>query len=140
MDQVKRVLSMRKLMMILILLVAAPAQAGEWVEIGSDNDSVHYVDRDSLSREQDVVTLQKKVVYNEPQISAFTKGSEPVKYSLGTLQEDCTGRQHRVVSIDLYSEAGEVIWSSGRMNRVWESVEEDSVGANAHTLACGKSK
>ena len=121
---------------VFFALIATTAFAEEWVEVGSDNESVHYVDRESFTRADDVVTLKKKVVYNAAQLSAFTRNSEPVKYSVGSVQEDCGGYQHRVVSIELFNEAGEAVWSSGIMKRIWESVEPESLGANTLEVAC----
>jgi hypothetical protein len=131
---------MSKLAVLMLLAAVSSAHAEDWIEVGTDSDSVHFVDRESLSQIKDVATLRKKVIFNVAQLSVFTKNSESVKYSVGTVQEDCTGNQHRVLAIELFNEVGEAIWSSGKMNRIWESVEPDSVGATTHAFACGSSR
>jgi hypothetical protein len=130
-----------KLLTTLTLFVAAicmasPVNAEQWVEVGTDNESVHYVDRDSMTRKGDVVTVRKKVIYHVAEVTSIAREGEAIKYSIGVIQEDCSGHQHRAISIELFNEAGTSLWASGDMRRVWESMEPESIGDRAREFAC----
>src|SRR5882724_7269008 len=51
-----------KFFFVAIALAAMPAHAEKWMEIGSDATATYYVDSDSLSRNDEIVSLTKKAV------------------------------------------------------------------------------
>ncbi|HEV8646849.1 MAG TPA: surface-adhesin E family protein [Burkholderiales bacterium] len=119
-----------------IALTAIPGYAENWIEIGSDATATYYVDSDSLSRNDDIVSLTKKAVYRVSLWPVKLPENATVKETAGVIEENCRNRHHRVLSMDMFNPFGERIWSSGKMKRIWESVEPDSNGGRTHTFAC----
>jgi len=97
------------------------------MEIGSDATATYYVDSDSLSRNDEIVFLTKKAVYRVSLWPVKLPESATVKETAG-IEENCRNKHHRVLSMDIFNLSGERIWSSGRMRRIWESVEPNSNG------------
>jgi hypothetical protein len=52
-----------KFFFVAIALIAVPAHAENWKEIDRDTTATYYVDADSLSRNEEIVSLTKKAVY-----------------------------------------------------------------------------
>lgn len=128
----------RAFLVAFLALSAASATAQSWVEVGSDQEVIHYVDADGLSRAGDVVRVTKRAVYRSPQPIGDTPGLPLIAESLGVVEDDCRLEQHRVVSIALLGVDGTTIWSSGDMRRVWESIEPDSPGKATLAFACAR--
>lgn len=120
------------------LLWAPAAGAVDWVLVGQDAETVHYVDPASLAREGDVVRLSKRAVYREPQPIGDTPGLPLIRESTGVVECDCARFQHRAVSIQLISDDGREIWNSGEMKRIWETVDTGSPGRATLDFACGR--
>ncbi len=119
-------------------LCAPAAGAEQWVRVGGDTETVHFVDIDSLSRSGDVVRLMKRAVYRDPQPIGDTPGLPLIRESLGVVECDCVRFQHRAVSISLISDDSRELWSSGDMRRVWESVDAGSPGRATLDFACAR--
>jgi surface-adhesin protein E len=126
-----------KFLFAAIALTAISAHAENWMEIGSDATATYYVDSDSLSRNDEIVSLTKKAVYRVSLWPVKLPESATVKETAGVIEENCRNKHHRVLSMDMFNLSGERIWSSGRMRRIWESVEPNSNGERTHAFACG---
>ena len=121
-----------------IAMLSAPAMAQTWVQVGRDPEVVHYVDSAGLARDGDVVRVTKRAVYRDPQPMGETPGLPMIVELVGVVEDDCRLGQHRVLSIRLLGEDGAVIWSSGDMRRVWESIEPDSPGMATLRFVCSQ--
>jgi len=119
-----------------VALIAVPAHAENWKEIDRDATATYYVDADSLSRNEEIVSLIKKAVYRVSLWPVQLSDNATVKETAGVIEENCRNRHHRVLSIDMFNLFGERIWSSGKMRRIWESVEPNSNGERTHEFAC----
>jgi hypothetical protein len=119
-------------------LWAPAAGAEQWVRVGDDTETVHFVDLESLSRSGDVVRLLKRAVYRDPQPIGDTPGLPLIRESVGVVECDCVRFQHRAVSIRLISDDSREIWNSGDMRRVWESVDAGSPGRATLDFACAR--
>jgi hypothetical protein len=130
--------------MIMVMVAAAmalgvsPANAENWVRVGSDEETEHYVDEASLARDGEIVRLTKRAVYRAPQPIGGTAGMPLIVESVGVVEDDCTRNQHRVISIRLIGEEQKVIWSSGEMKRVWETIEPGSPGQATLEFVCAR--
>lgn len=118
--------------------VTGSALAQTWVRVGGDDETEHYVDDGSLVRDGDVVRATKRAVYRAPQPIGGTAGMPLIRESVGVVEDDCKRFQHRVISIKLISDSDEVMWSSGEMKRVWESIEPGSAGAATLDFVCAR--
>jgi hypothetical protein len=118
------------------IVCSGAAPAADWVRVGADGETEHFVDAASMVRDGDVVRLTKRAVYRDPQPIGGTAGMPLIKESIGVVEDDCVRAQHRVVSIRLLSDDGRVIWSSGDMKRIWEGVEPGSPGQATLDFAC----
>ncbi len=134
----KRKLGMAGLGLAVTMLASAVAMAAEWVSVGVDGDVEHFVDAASLARSGDVVRLSKRSVYREPAPMGDTPGLPLVREAVGVVEDDCQRVQHRAVSLELIGTEGQVLWSSGEMKRVWESIQPGSGGRATLDFACSR--
>ncbi len=134
----KRKLGMAGLGLAVAMLASPVAIAADWVSVGVDGDVEHFVDTASLARNGDVVRLSKRSVYREPAPMGDTPGLPLVREAVGVIEDDCQRVQHRAVSLDLIGTEGQVLWSSGEMKRVWESIQPGSGGRATLDFACSR--
>ncbi len=120
-----------------IFLLSGPqARAAEWVPVGSDGDVVHYVDAQSIERTGEVVRVTKRAVYREPHPIGDVPGMPLMKETSGVVECDCRRMQHRAMSVSIVGADGQVLYTSGEMKRVWESIDENSPGRATLDYAC----
>ena len=122
-----------------LALVAAAANATEWVEVGADTEARYYVDVDSISVDGDNVSVRKRGVYTHVLTDNFGGQSATFKETIGTIELDCVRRINRVTRIDMIGENGEVVWSSGPMQkRMWEEIRPNSHAESTLEVVCGR--
>jgi hypothetical protein len=124
-----------------LALVAAAANATEWVEVGADTEARYYVDVDSISVDGENVSVQKRGVYTH--VLTDDLGGHPTtfKETIGTIELDCARRINRVTRIDMIGEDGKVVWSSGPMKkRMWEEIRANSHAESTLEVVCGRLK
>ena len=120
----------------LLLLSHGHALSAEWVPVGTDGDVVHYVDAQSIERSGEVVRVTKRAVYREPHPIGDVPGMPLMKETSGVVECDCRRLQHRAVSVSIVGADGQVLYTSGEMKRVWESIDESSPGRATLDYAC----
>ena len=110
--------------------------ADNWVEVGADPQGKYYVSPSSLQVDGETLRFRKKGVYNFNMLETF--GDKPVSFreSVGTIEIDCARRIHRVVQMDIISPEGQVAWTTGKMNRMWEDIVPGSLGEQTHAFVC----
>jgi len=124
-----------------LALFAAAANAAEWVEVGADTEARYYVDVDSISVDGDNVSVQKRGVYTHVLTDNFGGHPTTFKETIGTIELDCSRRINRVTRIDMIGENGEVVWSSGPMQkRMWEEIRPNSHAESTLAVVCGRLK
>lgn len=122
-----------------LALVAAAANATEWVEVGADTEARYYVDVDSISVDGENVSVQKRGIYTHVLTDSFGGHPTTFKETVGTIELDCARRINRVTQIDMIGENGEVVWSSGPMKkRMWEEVRPNSHAESTLQVVCGR--
>lgn len=121
-----------------LVLGVSRAFAENWVRVGGDDETEHFVDDASLVRDGEIVRVTKRAVYRSPQPIGGTAGMPLIVESVGIVEDDCTRYQHRVISIRLIGEEQKVIWASGEMKRVWETIEPGSPGRATLDFACSR--
>src|SRR5258708_5962421 len=92
-----------KIVSAAIALAAFSAQAETWMEIGSDATATYYVDSDSLSRNDEIVSLTKKAVYRVSLWPVKLPESATVKETAGVIEENCRNNHHRVLSMEMFN-------------------------------------
>lgn len=120
------------------VLVSGPSAAENWVRVGGDDDADHFVDDSTLSRHGEVVRAMKRAVYRNPQPIGGTAGMPLIMESVGVVEDDCDRIQHRAISITLLGEGQKVIWTSGEMKRIWESIDPGSPGLATLEFVCAR--
>jgi hypothetical protein len=122
-----------------LALLVAEANATEWVEVGADTEARYYVDVDSISIDGDNVSVQKRGVYTHVLTDNFGGHPTTFKESVGTIELDCARRINRVTRIDMIGENGEVVWSSGPMQkRMWEEIRANSHAESTLEVVCAR--
>lgn len=129
---------MKAWLVVLAMGVAPLAQATDWVKIGADGDAEHFVDRESLQRDGEVVRLQKRSVFLTPRPMGDTPGMPMMGEMLGVVEDDCVRLQHRAVSFRIVGVDGAELWASGDMKRVWESAPAGTAGRATLDYACAQ--
>lgn len=120
-----------------LALVAAAAHATEWVEVGADTEAKYYVDVDSISVDGENVSVQKRGVYTHVLTDNFGGHPTTFKETMGTIELDCARRINRVTRIDMIGEDGQVVWSSGPLQkRMWEDVRPNSHAESTLEVVC----
>jgi hypothetical protein len=127
-----------KIGLALAVVLAGPLQAADWVSVGHDADVEHFVDADSLARTGEVVRLMKRAVYREAHPIGDTPGLPLMKETTGVVECDCVRVQHRAISLQLLGVDGTVLYSSGDMKRVWESIDPGTPGRATLDFACAR--
>ena len=126
-------------MLTVLALVAAAANATDWVEVGADTEAKYYVDVDSINVDGENVSVRKRGIYTHVLTDNFGGQSATFKESIGTIELDCARRINRVTQIDMIGENGEVVWSSGPMKkRMWENVRTNSHAESTLEVVCGR--
>ena len=132
---------MRAIWLVVMLLCAGHVCAADWVEIGVDTEATYYVDVSSIEVEGDTVRVLKKGIVPQPLKEELGGSPKIFTQTLGRIELDCARRINRVVQIDMLGSDGEVVWSSGRMNRrMWEDVRPHTHGEATLDFVCGKIK
>jgi hypothetical protein len=122
-----------------LALVAAAANATEWVEVGADTEARYYVDVDSISVDGENVSVQKRGIYTHVLTDNFGGHPTTFKETVGTIELDCARRVNRVTRIDMIGEDGQVVWCSGPMKkRMWEEVRPNSHAESTLQVVCGR--
>jgi hypothetical protein len=122
-----------------LLLGASNAWGADWVEIGVDTEATYYVDVSSIELEGDTVRVLKKGIFPQPLKEELGGSPKIFTQTLGLIELDCARRINRVVQIDMLGSDGELVWSSGRMNRrMWEDVRPHTHGEATLDFVCGK--
>jgi len=121
---------------VMSLPMCAMAQ-DQWVEVGADTEAKYYVDTGSIEVEGETIRFRKRGVYTLPLTDNFSGRPVQFKESVGTVEIDCARRINRVISIDMLSPQGEVVWSSGKMSkRMWEDVRDGTHGGSTFDYIC----
>ena len=113
------------------------AIAADWVEVGADTQAKYFVDVDSIRVDGENVSVLKRGVFT--QVLTDTLGSVPAtfKETIGTVEIDCARRINRVTQIDMIAENGELVWSSGPMEkRMWEDVRPNTHAETTVEVVC----
>ena len=127
--------------LIAATVMVSAATAADWVEVGADTQAKYYVDLESIRVDGENVSVLKRGVFT--QVFTDTLGGTPAtfKETIGTVEIDCARRINRVTQIDMIGENGEVVWSSGVMNkRLWEDVRPNTHAETTVEVVCGRLK
>lgn len=109
----------------------------EWVEIGADTEGRYYIDPKSVEVDGDTIRLRKRQVFNSPLVDNFSGRKVSFRETIGTVELDCGRHINRVTQIDMIGMDGEVVWSSGRMDRrAWEEVRDNTHGGATFEYVC----
>ncbi len=130
---------MRIVVAVIVGCFAAVVHAAEWVEVGADSQAKYYVDVSSIQTEGDTVRVVKKGIYTHPLTENLGGNPRVFRETIGTVELDCGRRINRVVHIDMIGPEGEVVWSSGPMQRrAWEDVLPNGHGAATLDFVCSR--
>lgn len=122
----------------LMLALCAPTRgwAENWVQVGADPQGKYYVDTDSIEADGETLRFRKKGVYNFPMLETFGDKKVSFQSSVGIIELDCARRIHRMVRMDIISPEGEVSWTTGKLNRMWDDIVPNTLGEETRTFVC----
>jgi len=118
------------------VVFSLPGHADNWIEVGADPQGKYFVDSTSVAVDGETLRFRKKGVYNFSMLETFGDKRVSFRSSIGTIELDCVRRIHRVVQMDIISPEGEIVWSTGKMNRPWEDIAPNSLGEITRKLVC----
>ena len=123
------------------LCAAVSANCAEWVEVGADTQAKYYVDVDSIKVDGDNVRVLKRGIFTQILTDTLGGASATFKETIGTVEIDCARRINRVTRIDMIGENGELVWSSGPMEkRLWEDVRPNTHAETTIEVVCSRLK
>ena len=123
------------------LVLANPAVAADWVEVGADTQAKYYIDAESIKIFGDNVSVVKRGVFTQVLTDTLGGTSATFKTTIGTVEMDCARRINRITQIDMLGENGEVVWSSGPMQkRMWEDVRPNTHAETTLEWVCARVK
>ena len=133
------------LVALAVLMVAAAmisaAFAADWVEVGADAQAKYYIDVDSIKVDGDNIIVHKRGVFTQVLTDTLGDTSATFKETIGTVEIDCARRINRVIRIDMIGENGELVWSSGPMEkRLWEEVRPNTHAETTAEVVCARIK
>lgn len=112
--------------------------AEEWVPVGADPQGKYFVDRDSIEVDGETLRFRKKGVYNFRMLETFGDKKVSFQSSIGIIELDCARRIHRMVRMDVLSPEGDVAWTTGKLNRLWDDILPESLGEETRRYVCEK--
>jgi len=133
--------------MALLVLSCAPAYAG-WAAVEKDyldpGRQTVYIDPDTVSREENLVTIRQLTDYKWMQGNAgfgsFMMGSHRFLSTITRKQFDCAAQRVRLLAFTEFSRhMGTGISANGYVDQdAWLPVEPESINRALWELACGK--
>jgi hypothetical protein len=130
---------MKRLIAAIVLMSIALAAQAEFTRYFEDDETVAYLDRDSVSRAGREARLWTIDDYRKPQNDL--EGKKPYLSVKSQWVFDCTKRLSDVLIAFYYSEPmarGDEVYSGAADQRSWDKVEPGSVGELAFRAACAK--
>lgn len=130
--------TMNKTILMLLLAAMSNAAMAEWVRIGSDDVSDHYVDPSTIRKNGKAVKMWGMTDYKEPRVENFGT----INSTKSQWEHDCTEERNRLLFITVYS--GHM--GSGKRNSSasgpsnWEPIIPGTVGETSWGVACGNIK
>lgn len=125
--------------LILLVAVAQPAAAENWVEVGADPQAKFYVDIDSIKLIKGSLRVVKRGIYTHTLTENLDGVPTTFKETRGLVELDCELRVNRVIRIDMIDQYGEVMWSSGDMPRqIWLTVKPNSHSESTLEEVCAR--
>lgn len=122
-------------------MLATPAAAEQWVEVGADTQAKYYVDVDSIAVDGDTLRVLKRGVFTQVLTDDLGGAQASFKQTLGTVEIDCGRRLNRVTRIEMIGEDGRTVWSSGDMKkRLWEDVRADTHAETTLQVVCAHAR
>ena len=130
---------MRKVILMILLVVASSNAVAEWVKVTSISDSglTVYADPTTISKSGDTVAMSSMYDFKAAQME---EGFEPYVSARFQVEYDCKEKQKRVIEFNNYSKNmgnGEVVFSYNDTDK-WTPVELNSVSEPLWKSACGK--
>lgn len=130
---------MKQLVAVILWMGMALTARAEFTKYFEDDDTVAYLDRDSISRAGREARLWTIDDYRKPQNDL--EGKKPYLSVKSQWVFDCTKRLSDVLIAFYYSEPmarGDEVYSGAADQRSWDKVAPGSVGELAFRAACAK--
>lgn len=130
---------MKQLVAVILWMGMALTAHAEFTKYFEDDDTVAYLDRDSISRAGREARLWTIDDYRKPQNDL--EGKKPYLSVKSQWVFDCTKRLSDVLIAFYYSEPmarGDEVYSGAADQRSWDKVAPGSVGELAFRAACAK--
>lgn len=130
---------MRKVILMILLVVASGNAAAGWVKVTGISDSglTVYADPTTISKSGDTATMWSLYDFKAAQVE---EGFEPYVSARFQVEYDCKEKQKRVIEFNNYSKrmgSGEVVFSYNDTDK-WTPVEPESISEPLWKSACGK--
>ncbi|MEQ1881880.1 MAG: surface-adhesin E family protein [Burkholderiales bacterium] len=120
-------------------IFAHGAHASDWVDVGADPETKYFVDVDSIHTVGENVVFAKRGIYSRVLTDNFGGHPTTFKEARGNIELDCARRVNRVTLIELLSENGDVVWTSGPLaKRMWEDVKPNTHAETTMVFVCAR--
>lgn len=127
---------MKRLLLGLMLLLAATAASAEWTDVGDSDEFIQYVDRATIRRNGNFVKMWDLKDYKSTQTAA----GESFLSTKSQQEYDCKEEKRRLLAFAWFSGQmgnGKVVFSNNDPAK-WAPVQPGSIGETLWKIACGK--
>ncbi len=119
---------------IMFLFVASMAEAANWERISEYEDTIIYVDSDSMKHiSQTITQAQFKIVFKE----STWAGSKSIDYYLIEQENNCSEKKYKVYQVKIYFSDGTNDTSAKKEEH---DVNPDTFQSVIHEYMCKKAK
>ena len=128
---------MKRLLIGLMLLVTAGAASAEWTIVDGGDRFIHYVDRETIRRNGNLVKMWDLADFK----MVRTTAGHSYLSSKTQREYDCKEEKSRLLAFTDFSGQmgnGNVVYSNGNVRDEWSPIQPESVGEAKWKIACGK--
>lgn len=122
----------RLLVSLSALCLCIPAQAADWVRVGTPDQHQHFYDRSKLTIEAEQITYWRRVVFRTPQPAKSGKA----RMAMYRERIDCEKHTYRTLGYLLYSQDGAILENVYTPDAAPEPLVPETVGDRFETLMC----
>jgi len=122
----------RLLASLLALCLCVPAQAADWVRVGTPDQHQHFYDRSKLAIEGEQITYWRRVMFRTPQPAKSGKA----RIAMYRERIDCEKHTYRTLGYLLYAQEGAILDNVYTPEAAPEPIIPETVGDRFETLMC----
>ena len=135
-DRLREVMMKRLLMGLMLLMTATAASAG-WTDVGDNDQTIQYVDRETIRRNGNFVKMWDLADFK----TVRTVAGDSILSQRSQMEYDCLEERYRRLAFTWFDGQmgnGKVVFTNGNVRDEWSPIAPGSSGKILWKIACGK--